>query len=308
MKANELQRTIWIAAPRERVWQAVAEPDQLAQWFLPPALGAQMKRNDGGTLFVSMGPMDIPIAIVEVADSAWQLTIRSLPDNIVATSYTLAEEKDGTRVTVTMSGFEYLPGDAARERFEASGAGWEKALQNLKAHVEGAPLPYPEGYVTALFGYRRQYKEKLAVERSIWLAAPRERVWQAITDPRQIQQWFSPGTQWRLSALQIGGRLSVYNPETDGDMYVQVIEVFDPPHQFVTRSEPESSEPAYVTNWTLEDENGGTRLTLTHSGYELEAEDTRHGNMEQNAFGFGMMMENLRAHIEGATLPYPQGF
>ena len=31
--------------------------------------------------------------------------------------------------------------------------------------------------------------------------------------------------------------------------------------------------------------------------------DTRHQNMEQNAFGFGMMLENLKAYIEGASLP-----
>ena len=30
--------------------------------------------------------------------------------------------------------------------------------------------------------------------------------------------------------------------------------------------------------------------------------------MEQNAFGFGMMLENLQAHIEGKSLPYPGGF
>ena len=66
--------------------------------------------------------------------------------------------------------------------------------------------------------------EKLAVERSIWIAAPRERVWRAITDPKQVEQWFSPGTPWRLSALEVGGRLSVYNPETDSDKYIQVID------------------------------------------------------------------------------------
>jgi len=30
--------------------------------------------------------------------------------------------------------------------------------------------------------------------------------------------------------------------------------------------------------------------------------------MEQNAFGFGMMLENVKAQIEGKSLPYPGGF
>ena len=34
--------------------------------------------------------------------------------------------------------------------------------------------------------------EKMSIERSIWIDAPRERVWQAMTEPQQIAQWFLP--------------------------------------------------------------------------------------------------------------------
>jgi hypothetical protein len=30
--------------------------------------------------------------------------------------------------------------------------------------------------------------------------------------------------------------------------------------------------------------------------------------MEQNAFGFGMALENLQAYLAGEDLPYPLGF
>jgi hypothetical protein len=91
-------------------------------------------------------------------------------------------------------------------------------------------------------------------------------------------------------------------------MYTQVIELVDPPHQLITRSEPEAGETAHVTTWRLAEENGGTRLTITHSGYELEPDDVRHTSMEQNAFGFGMMLENLKAAVEGKALLFPMGF
>ncbi|HWQ12647.1 MAG TPA: SRPBCC domain-containing protein, partial [Roseiflexaceae bacterium] len=206
----------------------------------------------------------------------------------------------------TMSGFDALPADARQDRLEPSGAGWEKALANVKASVAGAELPFPQGYVAALFGYRRAARETFAVERSIWIAAPRERVWRAITDPAQIEMWFSPGTSWQLSALEVGGRLFVRNPETGAEMYTQVIELIDPPHRFVTRSAP--PETAHVTTYRLQEERGGTRLTITHAGYELEPAEMRWNNMEQNAFGFGMMLENVWAYVEGRTLPYPGGF
>jgi uncharacterized protein YndB with AHSA1/START domain len=303
-----IERGIWIDAPAERVWQAILDPEQFAQWFLPPALGAQMKRNDTGTIFVCMGDMEIAIAVLEVIDPPRQVTSRSLPDGLLTTTYTLQTEKGGTQVTVTISGFEALPEDAIQERLAPTGAGWEKALDNLKAYLNGKELPFPEGYIAALYGYRREAKEKLAVERSIWIEAPIERVWHSITDPKQLQQWFSPTTPWELSALEVGGKLYVYNAETKTQMYTQVIEVIDPPHLFVTRAVPEPPATPQVTTWRLQEEKDGTRLTITQAGYELEADNTRQQNMEQNAFGFGMMLENLKSFNEHKNLPYPGGF
>ena len=100
----------------------------------------------------------------------------------------------------------------------------------------------------------------------------------------------------------------VLNPETGAEMYVQVIEAVEPPYRLVTRSVPEPPDTIHVTTWQLEEENGGTRLMLTHSGYELEPVEVRANKMEQNAFGFGMMLENLAAYIEGKSLPYSSGF
>lgn len=309
MQRNAIERSIWIDAPRARVWQAVTDPEQLAQWLLPPMLGAQMKSDANGNVFVCMGGMEVPFALLEDADPGRRVAMRGLPDKLGAVTYTLEDENNGTRVTVAMSGLESLAADAYQERVGPSTAAWEKALENLKAYVGEAELPFPQGYVAALLGYRREAEAKYAVERSIWINAPRERVWRAITDPKQVQQWFSPNTEWRLSALEVGGRLYVYDPETDTDKYIQVIEVLDPPQHLVTRTIPESSDMQYgVTSYWLEEEKGGTRLTLTQSGYDRDDADTRHQNMEQNAFGFGMMLENLRASIEGAALPYPFGF
>jgi len=100
----------------------------------------------------------------------------------------------------------------------------------------------------------------------------------------------------------------VVDTATGADTHTQVIEVLEPPRRLVTRSMVPPPEAPQVSTWTLEDENGGTRLTLTHSGYEQEPEGTGADKMEQNAFGFGMMMENLRAYVGGNALPYPGGF
>ncbi len=308
MEQIKVERTIWIDTPRERVWQAITDPANLAQWLLPPALGAQLKRDANDTILVYMGGMEIPIAVLEEIDPPRHVRSRGLPDGVIAITYMLEEENDGTRVTVTMSGFEKLPADVRQDRIMPSGTAWEKALANLKAYVAGTTLPFPEGYVAALFGYRRESEKTFAVERSIWIAAPREQVWSAITNPIQIEKWFSPGTSWKLTALEVGGRLFIPDPETGDETNVQVIQLVDPPHRFVTHSLPASPGSSEVTAYLLQDEHGGTRLTITNSGYELLPEDERWTAMEQNAFGFGMMLENLRAYLESKDLPTPGGF
>jgi uncharacterized protein YndB with AHSA1/START domain len=308
MEKLAVERSIWISAPRERVWQAVTDPEQIPQWFLPVTFALPMKRDDAGTLLLSMGEMDVAFAVLEGMDPPRQITSRSLPDRLLAATYTLEEEKDGTRVTVKMTGFEALPDDARHDRLHVSGAAWEKSLENLKAYVIGAARPYPQASVAPLFGFWREGKEMIAIERSVWINAPLERVWTAITDPAQVEQWFSPGTSWKSSGSGVGARLYVENPETGAEMYVQVLEVVDPPHQLVTRALPEPGETSTTTDWRLQEENGGTRLTLIYSGYELMPDDTRQQRMEENAFGFGMVMGNIKAFIEGAPLPQPQGF
>lgn len=309
MQKTTVERSIWISAPPDRVWQAISEPEQVAKWLLPPMMGGEMKRDDDGKLSVVIGGfMTAEVATVVSQDPPRQLVTRPTPDGVLATTYALAPDKNGTRVTVTVTGFERFPADTMTERLTPTGMGWEKALENLKAFVEGKELPFPQGFVSAMYGYRRDAPKKVAVERSIWIAATRERVWQALTDADQVRQWFSPGSQWRSTGVHVGGRLSVVDPETGADTHTQILEVVDPPNQLVTRSDVKPPEPATVTDWTLLEENGGTRLTITYSGYELEPVEARHDKMEQNAFGFGMMLQNLKAVIEGTELPYPGGF
>lgn len=308
MEQLKVERSIWINAPRERIWQAITDAGELGQWLLPPALGAYMKRDSQDTVFVCMGGMEIPVAILEEIEPLRQVSSRGLPDDLIATTYLLQDENDGTRVTVAMSGFERLPVEARQDRIKPGSKAWEKALANLNAFVNGTSLPFPEGYVAALFGYRRESEKTFAVERSIWIAAPRERVWSAITDPMQLEMWFSPGSSWKLTALEEGGRLFIPDPETGVEMNVQVIQLLDPPERFVTHALSESPGSSESTAYLLQEENNGTRLTITNSGYELLPEDARWNTMEQNAFGFGMMLENLRAYVENNVLPNPGGF
>ena len=138
MRKLAIERSIWIAAPRERVWQAVTDPAQIAQWFAPGTSFAQ----NGNTICVRIGATDIEVAVIELVDPPRQITTRNLPDRSITTTYTLEEENGGTRFTVTETGFESLSEDARKERLAQDDKGWEMALENLKAYIDGRIFPY----------------------------------------------------------------------------------------------------------------------------------------------------------------------
>lgn len=137
-----VERSIWIAAPRERVWQAVTDPAQIQQWFSPTIPFSQ----NGDRISIHMNGTDMEVAVIELIDPPHRITTRSLMDGVISTTYTLEEENGGTRFTVTQTGYELLPEDARRERYGQDGKGWEMALQNLLAHIQGRSLPHPEGF------------------------------------------------------------------------------------------------------------------------------------------------------------------
>lgn len=307
MENLNVERSIWIKAPCERVSDALTNPYQLAQWFVPNLPGAVMSRDEKGKVAIHMGPMAVDFMVVNLAGAPGRVAARNLPDQILDVTYQLAEQGGGTQVTVTVSGFERYPADAREDRLAFVGDAWHKTLQNLGAFVDGAALPFPNAYVGPLFGFWREQKPKLAIERSIWIDGPIDRVWKAVTDPKQIQVWYSPSNEWELSALEVGGRFYIPNPETKAEQFVEVIEALDAPRQLVTRVLPEPPDTVVKTKaYRLAEENQGTRLTLTLTGYAPQPENWN--GMEENAFGFGMVLQNAKAYVEGQALPFVMGF
>jgi uncharacterized protein YndB with AHSA1/START domain len=135
---------------------------------------------------------------------------------------------------------------------------------------------------------------KLTVEKSIWVAAPPERVWGAITQPEQLTVWYAPGCNWEIPALQVGATAKFYNTETD--IALHTIRVVDPPRRFALAWE-EMGMPM-LTTFALEKEKNGTRVTITESGYEQLPPEIRHKRFEETASGYAGSLVNLKAFVE----------
>ena len=141
--------------------------------------------------------------------------------------------------------------------------------------------------------------EAVALNRSIWINAPRQRVWDAVSVPEQIAAWFAPGTTFKFEN-------DIVSISMDGKFVdVAWVETIDPPRELTTRPLPHKLT---ATTYLLEEENGGTRFTVTETGYEALSEEARQARLDQDDQGWSMTLENLKAYIEGRRLPRPEGF
>ena len=144
----------------------------------------------------------------------------------------------------------------------------------------------------------------LSFETSIFIAAPRERVWQAVTEPKQLEQWFIPGSPWEMPSLEVGAPVKFYF----GGMSAQeaVIEVVDALQQFRLRWREHESHPetTMVTTFTLADESNGTRVTIHEAAYKAVPDELRHEQVKHMDDGTVIMTANLKAFVEGTPLPH----
>ena len=123
-----------------------------------------------------------------------------------------------------------------------------------------------------------------SIEREILIQAPAEVVWGVITEPTQINRWFSdeaevqarPGADGRLTWTP-GGRGSGGSRELELIVPIRVVDA-EPFRRFSFRwnhspdATPDESNSALV-EFTLTEEAGGTRLRVTESGINAVTDD-----------------------------------
>ena len=142
------------------------------------------------------------------------------------------------------------------------------------------------------------------LEHSIWIEAPRERTWHAITETEHIMQWWGAAGYAEITELFSGASMKF---GTGDSAIFAMIQRVDPPRQFVYEwpPHPRYFSVPFVTSYTLEDESGGTRVTFSESGFEAWPDDEeRRARFERIRGEFRMVLENLKAYLEGRTLPH----
>lgn len=140
-----VRRTIRIAAPIEKVWTAVTEPEHISRWFGRTVLDGTGAGASGTITFSDYGAVPIRVEAVDaprMVSYRWgnDDALRQLPDAVeddtsTVFTFTLEEVADGTQLTVVETGFDRTSDPAAN--MAAHAEGWVSELDKIVALLEG---------------------------------------------------------------------------------------------------------------------------------------------------------------------------
>jgi uncharacterized protein YndB with AHSA1/START domain len=142
------------------------------------------------------------------------------------------------------------------------------------------------------------------IEKHVFLRAPRERVWRAITTPEEFGAWFGVKI---TGSFEPGARVpmvATIEPCKDENFYV-IIDRIEPQRLFSWRWHPGmprpevnyETEPMTTVTFELEDAEGGTNLKVTETGFDAISITRRAAVYEENVQGWNYQAESLGRYV-----------
>ena len=142
---DQIRKIIILRAPRSRVWRALTDPALFGEWFGTRLTGQFVPGEK------KRGPVTIPeyehLAFEVVVERieperlfSWRWQPGGDPDLDPAEPMTLVvfeleEVPEGTRLTVTESGFDQIPVERRAKAYRENNEGWDGQLQNITRYL-----------------------------------------------------------------------------------------------------------------------------------------------------------------------------
>ena len=138
----------------------------------------------------------------------------------------------------------------------------------------------------------------LTATATVTIKAPKSKVWEALTTPRILKQFFFGAdivTNWKV------GSPIIYKGEWEGKSYEDkgTVLVFEPEKILVTThwsplsGVPDSPENYHKVSYKLSDKNGGTEVTITQDNNASEEETRQSDQFWKN------LLDGLKKLMEG---------
>jgi uncharacterized protein YndB with AHSA1/START domain len=150
MSSDRIEKRVMIKAPRERVWRAIADPQQFGAWFgmkIDGAFtpGARVHARITDPPEYSHVTFDFTVEQIEperLFSYRWvpyaidtSVDYSGEPTTLV--ELRLADVPEGTELTLVESGFDQVPLARRAEAFRMNDGGWAVQVENIRRYVEG---------------------------------------------------------------------------------------------------------------------------------------------------------------------------
>ncbi len=260
---KEMSLTRVINAPRQVIFKAWTDPEQLAKWWGPNGFTNPVCKIDakpGGTIYVDM---KAPDGTVYPMDGEFHEIVE--PERLVFTSAAL--DKNGKRL------FEVLNTVTFTEENGKTKLSLHAAVSNITA--EGRPYldGMNEGWnqsidrLDELVGKNKKAETgnmPFTIERI--LNAPVEKVWKAITDKNQMKQWYFDIAEFKP---EVGFEFQ-FEASNEDRTYLHLCKITEviPGKKLSYSWRYKGYEGNSLLSFELFAEGKKTRLKLTHEGIE----------------------------------------
>jgi len=142
------------------------------------------------------------------------------------------------------------------------------------------------------------------IEKKVQLAAPRSRVWRAISNASEFGEWFRVKFDEQFAEGKTVRGTILHKGFENVPMEI-VIERIEPERYFSYRWHPYaidpkvdySSEPTTLVEFLLEEGNGGTALTIIESGFDRVPLARRAEAFRMNDNGWTGQAKNIASYV-----------
>jgi len=136
------------------------------------------------------------------------------------------------------------------------------------------------------------------VTTSKFIKAPANRIWQAITDKKQMKEWYFDIPDFELKA---GAVFNFFEPGGKNEYHHRCVvkEIVLNKKFSHTWTHPGHSKGESIVTWLLREKDNGTEVTLTHSGLENFADAGPAFAPENYQLGWEGLMAALKNFING---------
>jgi len=153
------------------------------------------------------------------------------------------------------------------------------------------------------------------IEKNVVLRAPRDRVWHAIADSKQFGTWFGveldgpfvagKRVTGRIAPTQVDPEVAKLQEPHKGAAVEWTVDRIEPMRLFSFRWHPfavepdvdYSSEPTTLVVFELQEVTGGTRLTITESGFDRIPVERRAKAFAANGDGWTKQTELIARYL-----------